>query len=365
MKRVLLFGSLLVAATVAVVVLAQPGVMPVVDKNYNPDWKKLRADVTNQAGSVAIEPRFKGINGDRFAYEIDYRGVSRGTLTEDGKPAEAYYLNAHWATQANFKCDEDVLEGRNDLRLAVRYDSMNFLVDNGKARYSGYIGPEIGGRKSMFHEVARDGTRSEVANIPGWAGINARTVDTNRSMQSGEVAAVAWFSISDHGRLYNEVYYADFGSPDQRNYPGRFQDPVFVALGLFAEFPADASLKVGETVSVRRRLPVGAGHGATTLYDVTYKLEKLYGTVTEPVGARFSFTAVPAVREHTARVDGLDVKYTAPDFRNGSLLLDLVKGVPLHMQWAYTLKGSAGSTTFENDIEFTASLRKENEADAN
>lgn len=365
MKRVLLLASVLCAVTVAVIVLAQPGVTPIVEKNYTPDWAKLKQDITNQAGAVAIVPRFKGINGDRFAYEIDHRGVSRGTLVEDGKPVEAFYLNSHWATQATFKCEEDVLEGRNDLRISVRYDSMNFLVDNGKARYAGYIGPEVGGRKPGFHEISRDGTRSEVNNIPGWAGVNARTIDTNRGSQSNDQGAVAWFSISDQGRLYNEVYYADFGAADQRNYPGRFQDPVFLSLGVFAEFPSDASLKIGETVTVRRRLPVGVGHGATVEYEVTYRLEKLYGTVAEPVGARFAFTAVPVAREHTMRVDGLDVKFTAPDFRNGSLFLDLVKGVPLHVQWGCTVKGNAGGTEFENDIEFTASLRKEQEAEAN
>ncbi|MBK8206888.1 MAG: hypothetical protein IPK87_08890 [Planctomycetes bacterium] len=357
MKRVLILGGFLIVGVAAVIALAQP----VTDELYKPNLQ-LDKDITASAGEVAIEPKFKGVAGDLFGYEVDFKAVRRGTTSDDGVPSDAFRRSEHWATAVDYKLDEDVLDGSTDLRLAVRYARMNFLLDNGDARYSGYIGPDMGAIKPTFHEVMPDGSRTEVNNIPGWDGVNARTINTNRQTQANDPAAVAWFSITDQSRLYDEVYFADYNSPDQRNYPGRFQDPVQLTLGLFPEFPAGAKLKIGETVNLRRRMPVGAVAGATTEYDVSYKLEKLYGTIAEPTAARFSFTAVPVAREHTAQVNGLTVKFSAPDFQGGTLLLDLAKGVPAHVHWSYSLKGSiAGegkfTATFENEVDFTASLR--------
>ncbi len=362
MKRFLLLGLVAAVGTAIVVANAQDATKD----PYQPNWDKVKTDITAQAADVTIEPKFSGVADDRFNYEIDVNTTRRGTAREGDKVTDAYRTVENWASAINYKVEEEELEGRKDLRIALRYDRMNFLLDNGEARYSGYIGPDMeGGVKASFQEIMVDGKRNEVTNIPGWPGINARTINTQRETQARDATGQgsAWFSISEQSRVYGETYFADYGSPDQRNYPGRFQDPVHLTLGLFAEFAPDAKLKLGETMTVTRRMPVGANSGATTEYTVTYKLEKLYGTVEEPVAARFSFSAVPVKREQTSTVGGLTVTFTAPDIQNGSLLLDLPKGVPLYTQWGYTVKGSirgeAQTAEFENEVEFTASLRSD------
>lgn len=329
----------------------------------------LDAEITADAGEVVIEPRSRVLADDRFGYEIDFKALRRGTATEGDKVTSAFRRTEHWASSVNYRLEEDALDGKSDLRLAMQYDRLHFLLDDGKGRYSGYIGPEEGGNRSAFHEVMPDGKRNEVTNIPGWPGINARTINTTRETQNRVGAAAVWFSISEESRLYNEAYFADYSAPAQANYMGRFQDPVHLTLGLFPQFNADAKLKIGETMVVRRRMPVGVTPGATIDYDVSYKLERLYGTVEEPTAARFSFDATPASREHAAKADGLDVTFNAPDILGGELLLDLRKGIPVHVRWSYTVKGSIRgeapyAAEFENEVDFTASLRANRAGDA-
>jgi len=181
--------------------------------------------------------------------------------------------------------------------------------------------------------------------------------------QANDVSASAWFSVSDEGRLYNETYFADFNDGDQRSFPGRLQDPVHLALSIQPEFAKETRLKIGETVTVRRRMPVGVNHGATTEYDVTYKLEKLYGTIDEPTAARFSFTATPVTAEQSSKSGDLVTTFTAPEIKDGALLLDLNKGIAAWTSWAYKLNGKVTqpgtnlATDFGVEVDFTASLR--------
>jgi hypothetical protein len=366
LKRFLLLGLLAAAGIAVVSGYAQDGT----DKPYQPDWDKVKTDITAQAETILIEPRFKGVAGDYFEYEIDVNTLRTGTTRRADTITDAFRRTENWGSAITLKLEESELEGRKDLRLALRYDRMNFLIDNGRARYAGYIGPEAGGAKPAFHEILPDGTRQEVTNIPGWPGINARTINTQRETQARETAGngSAWASISETSRLHGETYFADYGSTDQRNYPGRFQDPLHLMLGLLPEFGAGAGLKIGDTMKVTRRMPVGASHGATTDYTVTYKLEKVYGTTEEPAAAKFSFEGVPAKREHTATADGLTVAFTAPDIREGTMLLDLTKGVPLYTKWSYSMKGSVrgddSAAEFEVEVEFTASLRADRATEA-
>jgi hypothetical protein len=354
LKRILILGLVLAAGTIAVIAFAQPGV----DDYYKPAWDKLKQDITAQAPEVAIEPKFRAVADDHFAYEIDFRATRSGTVTQGSETTDAFRRTEHWTTAVHYKVEEEELEGHKDLRLAMRYDRMTFLLDNGKNRYAGYIGPDQGQEKAGFFEVQPGGARTSVGSIPGWPGVNAQTIKSMSDAQNR--TGSAWFSVSEQSRLYGETYFADYNSADQRNYPGRFQDPVHLTLALFPQFAEDAKVKIGEVMTVRRRMPMGAAAGATVEYDVTYKLEKLYGTVEEPVGARFSFSATPAKREQEARVEGLTVRFSAPDLKDGALFLDLAKGVPLYTRWSYTVKGAIGgeaSAIFENEVEFTASLR--------
>jgi hypothetical protein len=352
-----------VCAAVAAVtyVLAQP---PMPDQKWHEF--KLGDDITAAAGEVVLEPGFKAVADDRFGYEAYYNTTRTGTVSDAGKQVDGFRNRENWITRFNLVTQEDEQEGRTDLRYSFQFDNIEFLLDNGKARYSGYVGQESQFYKPQFHEIMADGSRNEVTNIPGWAGINARTLETNRSSQARDYAGSAWASITDSGRLYNESYFADYSAGDQRNYPGRLLDPVHLMLSVNVEFPAEAKLRLNEKFTLRRRLPVGASAGATTDYDVTYTLVKLYGDKnkpTEPTAARFTFEAVPAQREHTVRVDGMDIKFTAPDIKDGALLVDLVKGVSAHVTYKYALKGSISqpgttwSSSFENEVDFTASLR--------
>lgn len=351
--------ALLIAAGVAAFVLAQPEA----DDLTKPYEFKLGPDITAQAADVVIEPRFRAIADDRFAYECYSNAVRSGTVTDADKPVESFRISENWINHFTMVASEDPLDGRKDLQLRFQFDVMQFTIDNGEARYTGFVGPTSELHKPGFQEVLPGGERSDVTNIPGWVGINANSLEQNRGTQARDFSASAWFSASETGRLYRETYYADYGFADQANYPGRLQDPLHIALSVQPEFSAGAKLKLGETLTLRRRFPVSASFGGTIEYDFTYKLEKLYGTVAEPTAARLSFDAVPVKREHELTVNGLKTRFSAPDIKGGKLLLDLVKGVAAHVQWEYRLGGTisqAGTelvTVFDVKFEFSASLR--------
>lgn len=365
MKRATLFAlpALLLAFAIGYVI-AQPFPGPDADTNVDEPYEfKLGEDITDKAADVVIEPKFRALADEKFAYEAYLNVLRSGTSRNGDKAISSFRREENWTDLVTLSTSEDPIEGNTDLLMSLKFDQLNFLIDNGDARYSGYIGPDAGTATTAFQEIFPDGERSEANNIPGWVGITARGVETERAEQARDFSASAWFSVSDEGRLYNETYFADFNNSDQRSFPGRLQDPVHLALGLQPEFPKDARLKLGETITVRRRLPVGVSHGATTDYDVTYKLEKLYGTIEEPTSARFSFTAVPVKVEQSSSRGQLLTTFTAPEIKDGALLLDLNKGVAAWTKWAYSLKGKVSqpgtnlATDFEVNVDFTASLR--------
>jgi hypothetical protein len=347
---------LLIAVAALTYVFAQPAL----DTPYE---FKLGADITADAAEVAIQPAFKALADDRFAYDIYFNATRSGSVRDGDKSQEGFRRAENWITMVTLTAKEDALDGRKDLLLRLNYDQLGFLIDNGAARYSGYVGPARGTTTAAFHEVTPNGERNEANNIPGWPGVTARGIESARSSQTFDPAGSAWFSVNDQGRLYNETYFADFNNADQRNYPGRFQDPLHLTLGLLPEFAEGASLKIGETTTVRRRFPVSTGAGSTIEYDFTYKLERLYGTVAEPTAARFTFTAVPVQREHTHDHAGLRTTWTAPDIKDGTLLFDLGKGIAAATSWKYELAGTVtqtgGSmrTEFKIAVDFAANLR--------
>jgi len=354
-------ACILIAGIAAVLVYAQPGLdSGDADKPYN---FKLDPEVTAQAADTTVEPAFHGIDGDHFAYEVYFNALRSGTTSDDGKPVDSFRRQENWVDVLSLRVDEDPLEGRKDLQMRLQFETIEFLLDTGKARYSGYMGPNGPTRKANFKEILPDGTRNDVQNIPGWVGVTAGAVNSAMVAQSNDYSAAAWFSVTDAGKLYDEVYYADFREANQANYPGKFQDPLHVALSIQPEFPADAKLKIGETCTVRRRMPVGLVPGATVEYDVTYKLEKLYGTVEKPTAARFSFSAKPVQAEQSATVGKLTTTFTAPEIKEGHLLLDLAKGVAAYVRWEYKLSGKISqadsklATDFDVQVDFTASLR--------
>ena len=365
MKRAILSAlpALLLAFAIGFVI-AQPfpdGIDPSagVDEPYE---FKLGKDITSSAGDVVVEPKFRAVADDKFAYEAYLNVLRSGTSREGEKAIDAFRREENWTDLLTLSTSENPIEGNTDLLLSVKFDQLNFLLDIGEARYSGYIGPDTGAA-AAFQEIFPNGERAEANNIPGWVGITARGVETERAEQARDFSASAWLSVSDEGRLYNETYFADFNNADQRSFPGRLQDPVHLALSIQPEFPKDAQVKLGETITVRRRLPVGVRPGATVEYDVTYKLEKLYGTVAEPTAARFSFTATPVKAEQSSSSGGLLTTFTAPEIKDGALLLDLPKGVAAWTKWAYKLNGKVSqpgtnlATDFEVEVDFTASLR--------
>ncbi|MCA8917181.1 MAG: hypothetical protein KDB90_17455 [Planctomycetes bacterium] len=363
MKRVLGIGIPAVIAGLAValtLVLAQPA--PPTDEPYN---FNLGKDITAEAADVVINPRFKAVANDRFAYECYYNATRTGVVSDGAEVVETFHNKEAWTTAFSLACTEDPLDGRKDLLVHVGIDMIEFSIDNGDARYTGYIGQQTDMRKPGFKEILPDGKRNDVTNIPGWAGINSGALEANRGTQATTYGGSACFNINDAGRIYNETYYADWGNSDQTNYPGRLIEPLQLALAVHPEFKDAAALKLGETLVVRRRLPVSAARGSTIDYDVTYKLEKLYGTVAEPTAARLTFDAVPVQREHSQEVDGLVTKFTAPDIKGGKLLLDLVKGVAAWVSWEYRLSGTvtqpgtALSTAFDVKFDLTASLREQ------
>jgi hypothetical protein len=356
LKRALFVSIPALIVAIAAVLIAQP----VIDEPYQ---FTLGEDITAEAADVTIEPKFKAIVNDRFSYEAYFNATRTGTVTEAGKPVETFRNVENWTDHYTLSVKENPIDGHKDPLLNFQFDLIQFTIDNGEARYTGHIGPAAGTKKASFQEVLPDGKRSDVTNIPGWAGINASSLELSRSGQSGDFSPSASFSIADTGRLSRETYFADWARADQTNYPGRLQDPLHLTLGTQPEFAAGTRLKVGESVTIRRRMPVGASVGGTIEYDVTYKLERLYGTKAEPTAARLTFDAVPVQREHATTANGLKTDFTAPDIKGGRLLLDLVKGVAVHVQWAYTLNGKVSqpgtdlATTFEVKLDFSASLR--------
>jgi hypothetical protein len=319
-------------------------------------------DITAGAGELAIEPRFRAVADDRFPYEVYFNTRRHGSTSEGGRAVDAFTRHENWLVLAMLELAEDEQEGRTDLRLGVQYEQLSFLVDNGRGRYAGYIGPGSDGRTARFQEVLADGTRSDVLNIPGWVGINATNMESARSNQSLTGAASAFFSVDETGRLYNDQYFADFNVADQRNQPGLLVNPVHLALGLSAQFNKGTRLKIGETVEVTRRFPVGPVPGATAQYRFTYRLERLYGTLAEPAAARFSFTAVPVTAAVSQTLDGIQVRFDAPEVKNGVLLYDLAKGVAADVTWSISLRGTATqaglSSDFGMEADFRATLRR-------
>lgn len=322
-----------------------------------------KQDITATAGEVSIEPRFRAIADDRFPYEIYYNTHRRGSSTQDGKPFDAFTRRENWTVLAMLELAEDEQEGRSDLRLAVQYEQISFLIDNGRGRYSGYVGPTVGTTSAKFQEILPDGTRNDVLNIPGMVGVNASAMEAARSSQSLYGSGTVFFSVDGQGRLYNDQYHADFNNNDQRNHPGQLVDPVHLALGLNTQFAKEAKLKIGQTTEVTRRFAVGVTPGATADYRFVYKLEKLYGTVAEPTAAKFSFTATPVNAEVTQTIDGITVRFAAPEIKDGMLVYDIAKGVAADVTWSLSLKGTATqagglASEFSVDADYRASLRR-------
>lgn len=341
-------------AVLLTVVLAQP---------KDPYKFELGADITSKAGNVVIEPKLKALSDDTFGYEVYTKTRRFGLTEESGKTYDGFTQTENWTNLVTVTFREDPIEGNKDLLAGVQFDSLLFVINNGESKYSGYVGPQSEGRQPEFQEIYQDGTTKVVNNIPGWAGITARTVESGRQLQSRIDSASVTYSVDENGRAYNDTWVADFGQPDQRNYPARLQDPSRIGLMLIPQFNEGTKVKIGESVVVRRRLPVGSGKGATSEYDVTYKLERLYGTVEEPTAARFSWTAKPVNKMIETTDNGLKVRYNAPEITDGSLLVDLKKGVAADVSYTSKVRDgviSSGNyrTVFEWDYEFTASLRE-------
>ncbi|MBX3475697.1 MAG: hypothetical protein KF754_15105 [Planctomycetes bacterium] len=322
-----------------------------------------KQDITAAAGELVIEPRFRAVADDRFPYEVYFNAHRRGHSTQDGKAIDAFVRHENFTGLVMLELAEDEQEGRSDLRLAMQYEQWSLLVDNGRARYSGYVGPARDGRTAKFQEIHADGTRTDVANIPGWVGVNAGTMEGKRSNQALPGSGSAFFSVDDQGRLYNTQYFGDYNDADARNHPGNLIDPVHVALGMNAEFAKGARLKIGETTEVTRRFALGVLPGATAEYRFVYKLERLYGTLAEPTAAKFSFTATPLVAQHTQTVNGMQVSFAAPEIKEGMLVYDLAKGVAADVTWKVSVagtvaQGSSLRTEFHVDSDYRASLRR-------
>jgi hypothetical protein len=358
LKRALLLVIPALVIAVTAVLFAQPGAK-------DPYKFELGTDITADAADVTIEPKFRAVVDDHFNYEAYINATRTGTVTEGAATVESFRHVENWINHYSLRVAEDPVDGHKDPQLLFAFDLMQFTIDNGEARYTGFVRPTVGERRAVFHEILPEGKRSEVTNIPGWAGVNAGALEANRGTQARDFSASAWFSVADNGRLYNELYFADWGNPDQGNYPGRLQEPLALALATQPEFTTGAKLKIGESVVVRRRMPVGPSFGGTVEYDITYKLERLYGTKAEPTAARFSFEGVPVERNHARQLNGLNTSYTAPDIKGGSLLFDLTKGVAAHTQWGFMLTGTVGqlgselATKFEVKVDFSASLRSD------
>jgi len=352
-------------AVAAVTLLSHVGAQPAA-KPY--EFKLGDKPLSDEdARKVTLRPAFKAVADDKFEYEVYLDKKTNGGSSDGAAPAGGFARRETWMALCEVLLEEDELNGRKDLRAAFRFGPLHFDLSDGEESFSGYIGPGGGDaadrKDATFWKIERDGSRTQAFNIPGWAGVNARGVESSRNTQSMIGNAAAWMSISESGRAHSELYFAEFDVADQRNYPGRFLDPVQLLLGIQPEFAPDASVQAGGTLSVRRRFPVGLSGSLD--YDLTYTLEKIYGTVETPTAAVFKFTGKPVTAEQAQRLGGLDVRYTAPEITDGYLLLDLVKGVAAVVKWKYALKGevlepgSARKASFASAAEFSASLRKQ------
>jgi hypothetical protein len=324
---------------------------------------ELGQNITDQAADIAIEPRFRGLTDDRFVFEVDFVTTRDGTIRHGDEVVNSFRRSENWGATVGLAVQEKELEGRRDARLGLRYKTLQFLIDNGEARYSGYISPEL----SKFHEIQADGSRNEVTNIPGWAGVNARSIESARANQAQGDNSSLWVNVDNYGRLYGETYFANHDSPDQRNYPGRFLDPMHLALSIVPQFAPDTSFKAGETARVRRQIPLGAIAGARAEFDVTYSIETVYGNThegqdPEPTAVLLRFTAEPVNAELEARVAGMNVTYIAPEITDGVMLLDLTKGMPARVSFSYRTTGTASSGEMNADFSvrsrFVASMRR-------
>ncbi len=323
-----------------------------------------------EAKKAIVKPAFKAVADDQFSYEV-YFNVKRSGGSKLGAEAGGFSRSETWTTICSLLMEEDELSGRKDLRAAFRYDLIFFDLTDGESAYSGYIGPGIGdgpARKNAgFWKVDKEGKRSTAYGIPGWSGMSGGGIEGARSTQSVGANASAWFSVSGNGKIHDESYFAEFDSADQRNYPGRLVDPMHIARALMPEFAQDASVQLGGSTVVRRLMPMGSLPGAAIEYDVTYTLEKVYGTVAEPTCAQFKFSAKPVVAQQQADLDAKwSVNYSAPEIVDGLLVYDLVKGVAAVVRYKYALKGDltardagATSSSFACEAEFSASLKKD------
>jgi hypothetical protein len=355
------------AATLFTLASAQDGVVPGPKVYKFVLGPELSAE---DAKKAVVKPAFKAVADDQFNYEV-YFNVKRSGGSKVGGTAGGFSRSETWTALCNLLMEEDELTGRKDLRAAFRYDRLYFDLTDGESSYSGYIGPGGGqgpaATAAGFWKVDKDGKRTTAYGIPGWTGMSGNGLEGARSTQSVGANASAWFSVSGSGKISNEMYFAEFDSADQRNYPGRLVDPMHISLGLMHEFAADASVQLGGTTVVRRRLAMGSLPGATVEYDVTYTLEKVYGTVADPTCAQFKFSAKPVVVDQKTELDAKwNISYAAPEIVDGLLVFDLVKGVASVVRYKYALKGDlaardsgAVTSSFACEAEFSASLRKE------
>ena len=369
MKRAArIYLPLLAAVAVAVVSATAFG-----QENDDYYWfkqdKELAAAI---AAKTEISPEFKAVADDSFAYEI-YINTKRTSKASEGAIEFAGSTSIEfagstssesWILKSTLNTRENPLKGQKNLQLAFHYDQIRFIVDNGQAKWAGVVNDGT----AEFTEVKPDGTPDPATTIPGWPGVSARDLQSAMKKQSA-AAASAWVSIDATSKLSNEVYFADYSSPNQASYPGRLLDPVDLMCCMFPQWNAEQKMKIGDSVSVIRSFPVSGVAGGTMEYKFTYTLNKLFGTTeegnTEATSAAFSFKAEPVNKDEVQqKLHGLVVKYKAPKINDGYLLYDLKKGMPAIVSWSYSLKGSAADVAaklgsdFEVEVEFSASLSK-------
>lgn len=363
------FFAILVAVGAGILAHSFLVAQPVEVPPYN---FQLGEDVTAAAKEkgTAIKPKLRAVADDRFEYEFFLNTKRKLQASAGGDVQGAGARNETWMATATVQLKEDEVEGNKDLRAKFNYDSMQFLFNDGIQSFSGYIGKTEGDgpskREAAFTSILSSGERTSAANIPGWPGVTASEIERHRATQANDVAGNVSFNVSEMGKIHSETYYADFESPDPKNHPARFLDPVQLMMYTWPEFAPDASAKVGETLVVRRRFAVGVITGQTVEYEFTYKVEKVYGKAEEPTAALLSFTARPAkAGDVSERVRGLDTNITPPEIKDGTLLLDLVKGVAANVRFTFSAQGrigdpaGAGSANFAADAEFSAALRKQ------